>query len=188
MPRIALEPPQIMTKEAYLEFEEKASEKHEFVHGEIYAMAGATEAHNLVSGNLYAHLWNASQSGTCRVFGSDMKLEAAEVFYYPDAMVVCDETDRDPRIKRRPCLLAEVSSKSTSDIDRTEKLFAYRKLESLQAYVLLAQDAIRAEVYRRDLQGWRYEVYETGDTLKLPCVNAEFKLDALYKNVELEPA
>jgi Uma2 family endonuclease len=186
MPRIALEPPQIMTKEAYLEFEESATQKHEFVHGQIYAMAGATEAHNLVSGNLFAYLWNASQTGKCRIFGSDMKLEASEVYYYPDVMIVCDETDRDPKIKRRPCLIAEVSSKSTSDIDRTEKLFAYRKLEGLQVYILLAQDAIRAEIYRRDLDGWRYELYESGDTMKVPCVNAEIKLDDLYKNVELE--
>jgi Uma2 family endonuclease len=188
MPRIALEPAQIMSKEAYLEFEDNATEKHEFVHGQIFAMAGATEAHNLVSGNLYAHLWNASQNGTCRVFGSDMKLETSDIYYYPDVMIVCDETDRDAKMKRRPCLIAEVSSKSTSDIDRTEKLFAYRKLEALQVYILLSQDAIRAEIYRRDLEGWRYELYESGDTMKLPCVNAEIKLDDLYKNVELESA
>jgi Uma2 family endonuclease len=131
MPRIALEPVQIMTKAAYLEFEEAATEKHEFVHGQIYAMAGGTRAHNLESGNLFAYLWNASQNGSCEVFNSDMRLEAHEVYYYPDVMVACDETDNDPKIVRRPCLIAEVSSKSTSDIDRTEKLFAYRKLESL---------------------------------------------------------
>jgi Uma2 family endonuclease len=188
MPRIALEPVQIMTKEAYLEFEEAATEKHEFVHGQIYAMAGGTRAHNRVSGNLFAYLWNASRETECEVFNSDMRLEASEVYYYPDAMVVCDKTDNDSTIVRRPCLIAEVLSKSTSDIDRTEKLFAYQKLESLQVYILLAQDTIRAEIYRRDLEGWRYELYETGDSIKLPCVNAEIKLDDLYKNVELESA
>jgi Uma2 family endonuclease len=186
MPRIALEPVQIMTKAEYLTFEESATEKHEFVHGEIYAMAGGLEPHNLISGNLFAYLWNASQNGKCRVFNSDMRLETGDIYYYPDVMIVCDDTDRDPKIKRRPCLVTEVSSKSTSDIDRTEKLFAYQKLESLQVYLLLAQDAVRAEIYRRDLKGWRYELYEAGDTMKLPCVNAEIKLDDLYKNVELE--
>jgi Uma2 family endonuclease len=188
MPRIALESAKIMTKEAYLEFEETATEKHEFVHGEIYAMAGGTRAHNRISGNLFAYLWNASQESECEVFNSDMRLEASDVYYYPDVMVACDKTDSDPKVIRRPCLIVEVSSKSTSDIDRTEKLFAYQKLESLQVYVLLAQDAVRAEIYRRDLQGWRYELYEIGNTMKLPCVNTEIKLDDLYKNVELESA
>ncbi len=188
MPRIALEPPQIMTKAAYLEFEENANQRHEFVHGQIYAMAGGSRAHNRVSGNLFAYLWNASQESECEVFNSDMRLEASDVYYYPDVMVACDKTDNDPKIVRRPCLIAEVSSKSTNDIDRTEKLFAYQKLEALQVYILLAQDAIRAEIYRRDLEGWRYELYEAGDTMKLPCVNIEIKLDDLYKNVELESA
>jgi Uma2 family endonuclease len=188
MPRIALEPPQIMTKEAYLEFEEKSTEKHEFVHGQIFAMAGGLEPHNTISVNLIAYFWNAAQEGNCRVFGSDMRLEAGEIYYYPDAMVICDDTDRDREIKRRPCLVAEVSTSGTKDIDHTEKLDAYIKLESLQAYILLAQDSIRAEIYRRVMDGWRYEVYESGDTIKLPCVNAEFKLEALYKNVELESA
>ena len=186
MPRVALEPPQIMTKAEYLEFEENATEKHEYVHGQIYAMVGGLEPHNTISVNLIAYLWNAAQEGNSRVFGSDMRLEAGEIYYYPDAMVVCDATDRDPKIKRHPCLVAEVSSSGTRDIDRTEKLDAYIKLESLQAYILLSQDTMKAEIYRRDLDGWRYEVYESGDTIKLPCVNAEFKLDALYKNVELE--
>ncbi len=188
MPRIALEPPKIMTKAEYLEFEESALEKHEFVYGQIYAMAGATEPHNLVSGNLFAYLWNAAQDGNCRIFGSDMRLEAGEIYYYPDAMIVCDDSDRDPKIKRRPCFIAEVSSQSTKDIDHTEKLDAYIKLGNLQVYLLLSQDRIHAEIYRRDLDGWRYEVYEAGDTIKIPRVNTEFKLDALYKNVELESA
>ena len=186
MPRIALEPAQIMTREAYLEFEESATQKHEFVHGEIYAMAGGTRAHNRVSGNLFAYLWNASQESECEVFNSDMKLEANEVYYYPDVMMVCDKTDNDPKVVRRPCLLAEVSSKGTSDIDRTEKLFAYQKLEGLQVYILLAQDAIRAEIYRRDFEGWRYELYESGEIMNIPCANIEIKLDDLFKNVELE--
>ncbi len=188
MPRIALEPVQIMTKAAHLDFEERSSDKHEFVHGQIYAMAGLTRPHNRVSSNLFAYLWNASQNGSCEVFNSDMRLEVHEVYYYPDVMVACDETDNDPKIVRRPCLIAEVSSKTTSDIDRTEKLFAYRKLEGLQVFIVRSQDAVRAEIYRRDLEGWRYEFYESGDTMKLPCVNAEIKLDDLYKNVELESA
>ncbi len=177
-----------MTKAAYLEFEEAAIEKHEFVHGQIYAMAGGLEPHNTISVNLLAYLWNAAQDGNCRVLNGDMRLEAGEVYCYPDAMVVCDETDRDPKIKRRPCLVAEVSSKSTSDIDHTEKLDAYIKLEGLQVYLLLSQDRIHAEIFRRDLEGWRYEVYKAGDRLKIPCVNAEIKLNDLYKNVELESA
>ena len=188
MPRIALEPAQIMTKAEYLEFEESASEKHEFVSGQVFAMTDFLESHVLIAVNLQAHLWNSNQAGNCQVFGSTMKLEIGEAIYYSDVMIVCDKTDDDQIFVRNPCLIAEVSSERTEDIDRTEKLFAYRKLESLQAYILLSQDTMKAEIYRRDLNGWRYEVYESGDTIKLPCVNAEFKLDALYKNVELESA
>lgn len=87
------------------------------------------------------------------------------------------------RAKRNPCLIAEVLSPSTEAVGRGEKLLNYQKLETLQAYVLLSQDLPRVEVYRRDGDGWRYELKGAGETVTLPCVGLEVSLDSLYKRL-----
>ena len=102
--------------------------------------------------------------------------------YYPDVFVTCEDED-DSYVKRKPCLIAEVLSPSTEAVDRGEKLLNYQKLGTLQAYVLLSQDLPRAEVYRRDGDGWRYELKEAGETLTLPCVGLKVSLDSLCKRL-----
>jgi Uma2 family endonuclease len=133
--------------EDYLSFEQTNSEKHEFVHGEIFAMAGATERHNRLTGRFYAALL-AVEDGKCRTYFSDMKLRTPnDVGYYPDILVVCDKSDDHPLVKRQPCLIIEILSDSTEAIDRGEKLGNYRLFESLQAYVLVNQHIQRVEIY-----------------------------------------
>jgi Uma2 family endonuclease len=170
--------------EDYLAFEEGSSEKHEFVHGEIFAMAGATERHNRLTGRFYALLL-AAEDGKCRTYFSDMKLRTPnDVGYYPDVLVTCDEEDNHPLVKRKPCLIIEVLSESTEAIDRGEKLNNYRLFESLQAYILVNQHINRIEMYRRHEDGsWRYEVYEANDVLTLPCVGLELSVNQLYQGL-----
>jgi Uma2 family endonuclease len=188
-----------------LNFEEASSDKHEFVKGQIFMMAGSTEKHNRISLTIASRLLAASESTPCRVLMVDVKVRTPnDVGYYPDVLVTCDDfevenpiapctarfkdfrprTDDHPVVKRKPCLIVEVLSDSTEAIDRGEKLGNYRLIQNLQAYVLVNQMIKRIEVYRRHEDGsWRYEVYEAGEILKLPCVGLELVVDSLYQGL-----
>jgi Uma2 family endonuclease len=104
---------------AYLRGEETAASKHEFVGGEIYAMAGANERHNRIAGNIFFHLRSATRGKPCRAFVADMKLRLAggTTYYYPDAMLVCDPDDDHPIYKQSPCPIAEVLTPATATVD-----------------------------------------------------------------------
>ena len=174
-----------MTVEEYLKFEETAQIKHEFVDGFVFAMAGASEEHNLICINLASLLRAAVRGSSCSAYVSDMKLQVEDRFYYPDLLLSCDDEDKGKSIKAHPCLIIEVLSKSTSDIDRGEKLYQYRKLSSLKAYVLISQDKRFIEIYRSQQDGsWRYETLEEG-TFTLPCLDLSLKLDDVYEDVSL---
>lgn len=175
-----------LSADGYLEGELKSDIRHEYVDGEVYAMAGAGEAHNLIAGNVFSRLRGAARGGPCRVFISDMKVRVAEwnAFYYPDILVVCDSSDTHTYFKESPCLIVEVLSPSTEAIDRREKLLAYRTLDSLREYVLIAQDKRRIEVYRRGDDGaWSLETLTEGDPLHLECIAATLSLDEVYEDV-----
>ena len=120
------------------------------------APAGATIA-NRIATNIVGLLWTAVGDRPCQVFQSDMKLCVAEdVIYYPDVMIVCDPDDRDELVAARPCLVVEVLSPSTALIDLREKALAYRRLPSLEAYIVAYQDEWRVVRYWRDEHGaWR---------------------------------
>ena len=168
----------------YLEFERTSEVKHEFVDGQLFMMAGASERHNRIALNIAARLLAASEGTPCRVFISDMKLKVSEdKGYYPDVLVVCDDDDDAPYFKKNPCLIIEVLSDSTEAIDRGEKLHNYRKFEGLQAYVLVNQKEQRVEVFRRDRDVWLYEEKEAEDVLELPCIGLELPVSDLYAGV-----
>ena len=171
--------------EDYLVFEESSSDKHEFVEGQLFLMAGAAEKHNRLALALAAKLLAVSDPSGCRVLMSDVKVRTVnDHAYYPDVLVVCSPEDDHPLVKRFPCLIAEVLSDSAELIDRGEKLANYRLFESLQAYVLINQHLKRLEVYRRHTdKSWRYEVYEAGDSLSLPCLRFELSVDSLYQGL-----
>jgi Uma2 family endonuclease len=178
-----------LSVEDYLLGEQQSSVRHEYVAGQVFAMAGAGEAHNRISLNLAFHLRAATRGTPCAVFISDMKVRVAahDAFYYPDVLVGCDASDDEPLYKRAPCLIAEVISPSTEVIDRREKLLAYRALESLRYYLLVSQDRRLAELYRRDPDGsWRYEVIEDG-ALSFDCggLSIRFTLSDVYEDVML---
>jgi len=147
----------------YLEGEKAAKLRHEYADGRVFAMAGGTKAHNLIAGNFFGLLRAHVRGTPCRVFIGDVKVHVAwdwrERFYYPDVVVGCEAGDTDPYVVERPKLIVEVLSNSTEREDRSDKFYAYRRLPSLEEYVLVAQDARRVEVYRRET-GWDLEVYE----------------------------
>jgi Uma2 family endonuclease len=179
-----------LTEDEYLALELSATERHELVHGTLYAMAGGSANHNRIAGQLYSSLL-AARSEVCDPFISDMKLrlEAGSLYYYPDVMLVCDAQDDEQQFKTSPCLLAEVLSPSTESTDRREKWTAYQKLPSLRQYLLLAQDKPAVEVYNRvNLRQWSLTVLEAGDVLFISCLGLSIPVQDLYRGVDFSKA
>lgn len=159
--------------------------RHELLEGVPYAMAGATEAHNLIVGNLFYGLRPHARAKGCRLFLSDMKLKvSSRTFYYPDLMVVRAE-DPHPFYKERPCLVIEVLSDGTEAIDRREKLWRYRELPSLQGYLLVDSRERRVEGYFRQGGSWLYRLWEGEGEVEVPCLGAGLSLEAIYEGVEV---
>lgn len=185
MARIATPTRKVETVEEYLRLEAAANDRHEFVDGNMFMMAGGTTAHNRIAGLLYAKMLEASDDSDCEVFIENVKLRCADgVFYYPDVMLACEAEDKHPYYRTNPCALFEVLSESTEPIDRGEKLLRYRTIPTLKMYVLLAQDTARAEVYRRlEDDSWRYEVLENDAELEIPCVDLKILVSSLYRGV-----
>lgn len=179
-----------ISEDEYLAQEKSASIKHEYVDGQIYAMAGASVTHNRIAGNLYTRLRTLAIHGPCEAFISDVKLKIASSstssYYYPDVMAVCDPSDDDQFIKTRPCLIAEVLSPTTEAIDRREKLSAYQSISSLREYLLLAQDKMELTLFQRhSLREWTVATLERSDNWYSLCFKTEIPLLALYENTDL---
>jgi Uma2 family endonuclease len=171
----------------YLQLEEASALKHEYVAGELYALAGATRRHNRIASNILTYLSAAARGTGCDVLGSDMRLRVGdEAVYYPDVQVVCDPTDSEELYTSSPCLVVEVLSPSTEAIDRREKLLAYRSLSSLQAYIIVYRDQKRVLRYWRDQDSawWDADVQGQGQ-VRFPCPDVALTLDELYEGVSL---
>ncbi|RIH84533.1 putative restriction endonuclease [Calidithermus terrae] len=169
----------------YLALEEKAQRKHELVDGILYAMAGASERHNLVCTNVSGWFWQAARGKGCRVYASDMKLKVDDrTSYYPDLMVVCQE-DPHEYYKEKPCVVVEVLSESTQGTDRREKLQKYLKLPSLQAYLLVDSLAKRVEGYYRKGEQWLYQDIQGEGEFEVPCLGLSLTLEAVYEGTNV---
>ena len=171
---------------AYLEAERAAGIKHEYVAGEVFAMAGASKTHGTLALNaafaLRAHL----RGGPCRTWVADMKVRvaAASAYYYPDVVVSCDArdlaADAPQDYLEAPQLVIEVLSPSTEVIDRREKWLAYRRLESLKEYVLIDPARRWVEVYRRTASGWAQDIYTDAEVVELASVGLALPMSELY--------
>jgi Uma2 family endonuclease len=177
-----------LTVEEYLKVEESSDIRHEYVDGEIFAMAGASEEHNLIATNIIALLRPHLRGTPCRAFVSDMKVKVkvqkADIFYYPDLLVTCDPNDSERYFKTHPTLIVEVLSNSTKTIDKREKRLNYQSIESLQEYVLVSQEEIKVEVYRQDDEGnWLLEILGKDDELQLTSVGLTLTMSDIYEDV-----
>jgi len=157
----------------YLDGEAVSQIRHEFVAGEIFAMAGASKAHNIISLNVATLLRSKMRGSGCQTFMADMRVRIAKQssYYYPDIVVTCapsDLADDAPKDSiASPSLIVEVLSPTTEAIDRREKMLAYRHIESLREYVLVDQERRWVEVYRRTDAGWVADMYSPEDTVTL---------------------
>jgi Uma2 family endonuclease len=178
--------------EDYLAGELVSRIKHEYLGGYVYAMAGARNAHNVISTNVVGSLHSRLRGRPCQPFNSDTKIRVRLPthlrFYYPDSSVVCQPNPPDDSYQDNPVVIVEVLSKATQRLDVGEKKDAYLTIPTLAAYLLVEQETAAVTVYRRTDKGFVGEVY-TGQAavIPLPEIEAELPLAEIYERVEFVP-
>jgi Uma2 family endonuclease len=180
-----------LTIAEYLAFEAQADLRHEYHLGEIFAMAGGTRNHSILGTNVLTELNLLGRKNGCTTFNGDMRIriDAENRFLYPEASVVCgpvQASELDPDSITNPVLIVEVLSESTEAYDRGEKFRLYRKLPSLQEYVLISQDRALVEVFTHKADRvWEMRAYaELAETIALNSLNAKIAMIDVYRNVE----
>ena len=188
-------PKTLMTEAEYLAYERASEIRHEFWRGELFAMAGASEGHNLASGNLFVAVQLALRDKPCRAYTHDMRVFAKESrsYVYPDIVVACPPIEfkdekRDTLLN--PQVVVEVLSPSTESYDRGKKFDLYRQSESLRQYVLVAQDEPRVMSYIRQSDGVAWLLTPLAGlnaVLEFPTLGLSVPLSEIYRNVEFPP-
>jgi Uma2 family endonuclease len=183
-----------ISPEEYLRLERQAEYKSEYLNGEIFAMSGASRAHNLITMNIGSELSLQLVGRPCEAYGSDMRVKVASVgFYtYPDISVVCDEPifeDAEVDTLLNPTVLIEVLSKSTERYDRMAKTFYYRTIQTLKEHLLVAQHQIRVEQYVKQPTGeWLLIEHTSPEQLvQLASIDCALELPRVYDKVTLDP-
>ena len=176
---------QFLSVEDYLEGERFSEIRHEYVGGCVYAMAGASDDHNRIAGNIFGELRERLRGRRCEPFMVDMKvkLSGSQAFYYPDVLVACDPSDKAKYFRERPTVIFEVLSPETERTDQREKRFTYALIPSVKVYVLVSQEKPELTVLRRSRSApWAAEVVEGRKSiLKLPEIKAEIPLARIYE-------
>jgi Uma2 family endonuclease len=176
--------------EEYLALERKAEYKSEYLNGRIIAMSGASRWHNLIAGNLYRELSQQLRGRPCEAYTSDLRVKVSStgLYTYPDITVACGDIlfeDAEIDTLINPNVIVEVLSPSTEAYDRGEKFAHYRRLESLQEYVLVSQDRVRIEYYVRQGTQWVFSEASTLDeTVRLGSIGCDLILRDIYEKVE----
>jgi Uma2 family endonuclease len=177
-----------MTYAEYLAAEAKSDTKHEWLNGEVFAMAGGTPEHAGLAASVIGELRLALRDRPCRVFSSDLrvKVQATGLATYPDASIACGKLETDPEDAQavvNPIVLVEVLSDSTEAYDRGEKFAHYRRILSLREYVIVSQREPRIEVHRRNEAG-RWELYEAGagESIELASVGCRLNVDDVFRD------
>lgn len=170
----------------YLAHEEGSSDKHEFLAGDIYPMAGGTPEHAALSVAVSTLLSNQLSGKACRVFSSDLRIRvtATGLATYPDVTVVCGELERDPDSRvtvTNPTVIVEVSSDGTEEWDRTEKLEHYQHIPSLKECLLVSHSKHQLELWRREGSGWIQSQAGRGETISLSSVGCTLVVDEVYR-------
>lgn len=178
-----------MTYADYLAFEEASDTRHEFVHGEVYAMTGGTSRHAAIALNIGAALKHALRGKPCRPTSGDQRIRvpATGAAFYADVAVVCDRyehADDDPNGLINPTVIVEVLSPSTEAHDRGTKFEHYRRLPSLQHYLLVSADEPLVEHRRRNAQGWQLS-HHTDGRVELDALGVGLELEDIYDDLAI---
>jgi Uma2 family endonuclease len=180
----------LLSAQDYLALERQAEFKSEYFAGEVFAMAGASQRHNLIATNIIRTLSTQLLERNCNVYPSDMRVKISRIgkYTYPDIVVACgDELFEDGQNDTllNPVLIIEILSDSTEAYDRGKKFEHYQSLESLQEYILISQDPYRLERYvRQDNRTWTYtEFHLVDDVATLPTVGCTLSLRDVYAKI-----
>jgi len=184
-------PKEYWTVEEYVEFEKTSPVRHEYVDGELYAMAGESKNHNRIAGSVFSILDQHLAGGQCEAFIENVKVKVRPpLYYYPDVVVTCEPAavveDDDDYVINDPVMIVEVLSKSTARTDRIEKLHEYKNLPNLREYVIVSQYHVQVEVYRRQNAGedWTKQVYSgLQSEIHFDSIEVKINLADIYKRV-----
>jgi Uma2 family endonuclease len=185
---------QRFTPQEYLARERAARDsKNEYINGYLYAMSGASLEHNQIVSNLSREIGAQIRGRPCRILTNDMRVKVpeTEMYTYPDAVIVCGKPaleDQHFDTLLNPTIIIEVLSPSTERHDRGEKWGHYRQLESLQSYVLVAQDSARVEMFTRQADLWIFSEVSSGGILHLEAAGCTVPLEAIYEQVDFAAA
>jgi Uma2 family endonuclease len=172
-----------MSMTEYLTLERDTTIRHEWVAGELFAMAGGSGRHNQIAVALAATLLPAARQGRCRVYVADMKVLTAGAAYYPDVMVACGD-QADDYYETSACTIVEVSSPSTGERDRREKRIAYQTLPSLRHYLIVDPTDLRVVHYLRTGDDeWGVQILGPDDRLALTCPEITLDIGALFEGI-----
>ena len=180
-----VEPAARVSYDDYLALEATSEEKHEWIDGVVYAMAGGTYEHGRLAASFTGELRTALRGKPCNVLSADVRvrIEATRRTTYPDLSVVCGKPEHaanDRHAITNPIVLVEVLSESTEASDRGDEWAHYQHLASLREYVLVSQTEPRIEVYSRSGSAWTYVAYSAGSTVELGSLGVAIALDAVY--------
>lgn len=172
----------------YLVGEQASDVKHEYLAGVVYAMVGATNAHNIIATNLIGMLRNQLTESGCRAFNSDTKVRIQSRngtrFYYPDAQVVCQPNAQTDTFQDSPAVIFEVLSPSTRRIDASEKKENYLSIASLSAYIMIEPDTRAAIVFRRVENGFERRVYDQSDSvIQIDQPDMQLSFQEIYQDI-----
>jgi Uma2 family endonuclease len=167
----------------YLQNELDSDSKHEYIEGQVYAMAGASKNHQRVISNLVRILSDHLRNTPCDTFASDIKVKIGDLaVFYPDVIVACEPETANEYYTEQPLIIVEVLSKSTRRVDETTKRRLYQTLPSLQEYVLIEQDIVDIEICRRS-EGWQPEHYFMGDDITFAAIELTVSVNDIYERV-----
>jgi Uma2 family endonuclease len=178
----------------YLEQEKTSGTKHEFVNGEIFAMSAGSPEHGRLAANVIGIIRSQLLGRPCIVFSSDARVRVLStgLCTYPDMSVVCTRVELDPEDANsiiNPIVLVEVLSDSTEAYDRGEKFAHYRRIPSLQEYVLVSQRKARIEVFRlNEKRSWTLYEAEAHESVELLSIGCKLSVDEVYANPITEAA
>ena len=177
-----------MSPDEYLAGELQSEIRHEYVAGRVYAMAGASQEHGTISGNIYSPIHEHLRGHRCRAFMNDMKVlprpEERDLFYYPDILVACHPAEASRYFREHPSIIVEVLSPDTERIDRTEKFAACTAIPSLDSYVLVDQARVEVTAFHRAGGKWEKSIFtQREEVLRFACIDFEITLARIYEDV-----
>ncbi len=181
-----------MSPSDFLEWERNQEYKHEYIGGEIFAMAGASINHNRISSNIIGRTWNHLQDKECNIYPGDLRIavKSKNSFFYPDATIVCGELQFDDEglkdTVKNPAVIFEILSPSTEDYDIGKKLFFYMQIDSLQQYIIVDSRSIHVRITTKMENGtWKFtELSEENNVFFITSIQLELSLSEIYDGVK----